>query len=498
MLAANLIKNIIWSTPNLRRCFSLAGLGFINCPTYPLPSLPARPSHCTLTHAMVRPHEDDVQERVAKRPKLLPLMRHNGAFYDGTVVVEDEEMKVHRDVVCNASPFFANAFKGRFAEAAAARVEVKEASAKAMSIILDYIYGEDVFAGEREHKLDTVLEVLELAKRFLVGGLASAAAQHIVHGCSDADLVRIFGALKPWMHDEVEDAFLARVGRAFGPPFIGANFSYDFLRRLYTSPELVADDEAMLRTVSRWAQLQDKPDMEQVEALLEYVDFQRIPPTELAEILELIANLPPRVWARAVDCQRPVRYEKGDFPIIGSHYVALSRGSHRLQSFLLPWKDDLMEYFGDEEEVEDTIRTYGVIMKDSVALRIRFYVYDNTVCMGARVDRRVASSEKPPKSVRDELEDRYIICALRITSDDAETIFAGSQLKKCSELLFDKSKNEGEDGDKNAAKSEDALMIKMDKDEFFTDGVLHERMAWQLLIAVGKMKDMPAREMDLF
>ena len=70
----------------------------------------------------------------------LNKLRHEGKLCDVSLLVGDEEFRVHRAVLAGGSPYFSAMFTGSMEESRLSRVSLHHVSAGAVRVLLDYLY----------------------------------------------------------------------------------------------------------------------------------------------------------------------------------------------------------------------------------------------------------------------------------------------------------------------------------------------------------------------
>lgn len=119
------------------------------------------------------------------------LWRNDPTFADAEICVEGETFLVHRVVMSSLSPFFLKAFSGPFKEADKKRVEVKETSGVAVSVLVEFAYGNSIEKAVIGN-VKLACKVISLAHRYEVPDLSNNAATATVaisHASVDSIIV---------------------------------------------------------------------------------------------------------------------------------------------------------------------------------------------------------------------------------------------------------------------------------------------------------------------
>lgn len=106
-------------------------------------------------------------------------------FADAKVVCAGTQFRVHRAILCQASPVFDSAFSGSMREAADAQFEVKNSTPEAVEAMLKYMYTGEVPAGP---ELMT-LPLLELAAQYELTRLLEKLAGDLL---ADVDAANVY------------------------------------------------------------------------------------------------------------------------------------------------------------------------------------------------------------------------------------------------------------------------------------------------------------------
>lgn len=127
------------------------------------------------------------EAKLRRHGRVVSDLRTDITFSDADVLVGDERILVHRNVVCCLSGFFLRGFLKPTTAGERPSIKIANASPSAMNIVLDFEYGISV-AKKLGEDLELACEVMSLSHRFevkvLTGYAATAAGlQATVENC---------------------------------------------------------------------------------------------------------------------------------------------------------------------------------------------------------------------------------------------------------------------------------------------------------------------------
>ena len=200
-------------------------------------------------------------------------MWREGTLVDLTVAVGTREFSVHRSILAASSPFFSAMLTGLYSESKQAVVLVKDVSASAFELVLEFVYARECIAPE-----GLLQEVLEAACRLEIPELQAATQKAIVDRLTADSVVDAWEfaetfSLTP-MATEVKSVAL----NLFDDLAKSATFSRLPAKRLdelLASDELAIKDElTALQALEAWHGAQATPPPSDVaQALLTKVRF---------------------------------------------------------------------------------------------------------------------------------------------------------------------------------------------------------------------------------
>lgn len=169
------------------------------------------------------------------------------------LLLEEKTLHVHRAILGNVSEFFFVAFSGDFAEAKSPKLVIEDASEQAMSIILDYAYGDDNATCKLNNQVDLAIEVLAISNRFGLEELKETAALDAIIQAPLSLYVTLFQAMELY-HCAVRRSFRPRLVKNIALlPDACPNFkdiSMETLEKILGSIKLVATEYEKLYVAS--------------------------------------------------------------------------------------------------------------------------------------------------------------------------------------------------------------------------------------------------------
>lgn len=378
--------------------------------------------------------------------EMLRSMR-GGDFHDGHLVVGDQRLPIHRNVLSSSSSYFARAFSGGFKEAATAQITIPDASPGAMNSILDYIYGfssGDIFRPDMS--FDATLEILVLSQRFLLERLTKACVFHLVSMNNAWDNKKLLDVCAHVCAmsapDDVINALVFRVSSHFYELDVSV-LDLEMLLRVLRSTDLITTEDYMLQMILKWISTHG-PSKEIGDTLLKFVNYQRVSPAAIASLplsgahsKYILAKISSEraIHLEQVESARPSRY---GFALLSRENsvehrwaIPVKFGSACTREFGLMINCDYVS-----KDCGELIRVCGLL-----ALTIRFHP---TGIMSVRIDRRIQDNQDGEGSLisldmlgslglAHQLGECYMGTALEIIGSGRVKFV--SELKKCKDLI---------------------------------------------------------------
>lgn len=238
-------------------------------------------------------------EADARSSLLLQHLRCDSTLADAVITAGDEEFKVHRAVITPFSAFFKAALCGAFAEAKERRLELKDASAKAVNVVIDYIYGGEVTMNLRADS-ELALETWELAHRFQMDHLRALAARAVIDKLSPDAAIRVLEHAKLFGSHEDVGAVLNYISRHLQKVAACRGqiemLDVHHLDMVLRSEDLIAHEHDKFDVIMRWIAAEKEARLCHVEPLLLHVEFHRFDRAEVSDAL-VHPDLPREVLA---------------------------------------------------------------------------------------------------------------------------------------------------------------------------------------------------------
>lgn len=184
---------------------------------------------------------------------LVSSLRNDSTFADAEICVDGESFDVHCNVVCALSPFFFLSFSGPFQEAEKRKLELKETSVAAVSVLLDYAYCIDIDTALKKN-FNLALEVIKLAHRLEVSSLVDTAALAAKSQVTLETSLNLYQILKFYGSAQCDDV-LVFISQRLVKVSCTAQFqetTIDDLEKFVSSRYVVATEMEVYGVVKKW------------------------------------------------------------------------------------------------------------------------------------------------------------------------------------------------------------------------------------------------------
>jgi len=155
--------------------------------------------------------DDDASKRALN---LLQYLRNDTLLSDATINVCDVEFAVHKCVITSYSQFFRAAFSGAFSESKNNTLTLRDTSSRAVSIVVDYMYG--ISPNRRVQGWSHALEVIELSHRLQIERLRTSITQLLLNKfVSTPNMLSTFYHIKLFGNTDELETVLVYIAKHF-------------------------------------------------------------------------------------------------------------------------------------------------------------------------------------------------------------------------------------------------------------------------------------------
>lgn len=110
-------------------------------------------------------------------------------FFQTFIVDTGEQLKVNKDLISKASPVFEAMLGGSFVESGQNTVKISKTSAKALELLVHYLYGCRFCPAFEELPVGALMELASLADKYLLDEFNKRIGHEIVRRCLKEDQV---------------------------------------------------------------------------------------------------------------------------------------------------------------------------------------------------------------------------------------------------------------------------------------------------------------------
>lgn len=280
----------------------------------------------------------------------LYLYKQHGLFCDATLVVDDDQIGVHRLVLCHGSPYFTSIFDSRYSDDHISQVLLHNVDLGAVHSVVNFLY-----TGQIELKESTVLMMFAVVDLFQLTELRELCVDLME---STLDHTNCIDRLRFAEHHDIKRLYAAalRVSKSRFKEVMEEEayrmLPYDKVHELLASDDLNVDEERVVyESVMKWVNYNPDKRKSYLPNLLSHVRFPLIPAIYL---LETVAR--EKVILEDVVCRQMLDDAK-DFHILkgssgaGTHDTSAPAPRQGVQSGMI--------YIFGGEGTEHTVDCYN-------------------------------------------------------------------------------------------------------------------------------------------